>query len=529
MSEAKEIIFEHEAREKLSRGISKLVDAVRGTLGPKGRNVGLEKSWGAPTITNDGNSIVRDVELPDQFENMGVAMAKEVAAKLKEKCGDGTTTACLLLESLVQHGVKFIAAGSSPISVKRGIDKAVEVVVKELEKLSIPINSPEEIENIATVSASGNREIGKCIAQALSRVGKEGVVTIEEAKSTETSIEMVEGMRFDRGYISPYFSTNQEKMVAVLENPAILLVDKKISSIQELLPILQAIASTGNELLIIAEDIDADPLATLVVNKVRGSLKVAAVKAPGFGDNRKAILQDLAILTGATLISEEAGIYLKDATAEVLGSCERCEITKEHTTLVGGAGSSEAIQGRVRQLENEAEKCTSSYDKEKLDERRAKLSGGVAVIRVGAATEPELKQKKQAFEDSLNSTRAALEEGVVPGAGVALLKASCALDSMKVEGDAALGCELVRKMVEAPSRQIIENAGHDSSLIISQLRNQKKTNGFNVLTERVEDLIEAGVIDPLKVVKNALVHASSCGGMVLISEALIGDAAEDEE
>ena len=529
MSEAKEIIFEHEAREKLATGISKLVDAVRGTLGPKGKNVGLEKSWGAPTITNDGNSIVRDIELPDQFENMGVAMAKEVTAKLKEKCGDGTTTASLLLDALVQHGVKFIAAGSSPISIKRGVEAAVEVVVKQLEKLSMRIEKPEEICNIATVSASGNREIGQLIADALEKVGREGVVTIEEAKSTDTTIELVEGMQFDRGYVSPYFSTNQEKMIVEMENVQVLIVDKKISSIQELLPILQAVASMGRELLLIAEDIEADALATLVVNKLRGILKIAAVKAPGFGDNRKAMLEDLAILTGATVVSEDAGIYLKDATVEQLGCCERCVITKEHTTLVNGKGEPEAIRGRVCQLEKEAAASTSSYDKDKLNERKAKLSGGVAVIRVGAASEPELKQKKQAFEDSLSSTRAALEEGVVPGGGVALLKAGLALDNLKAEGDAALGRELVRKMVEAPARQIIENAGHDSSLILSEIKSSDTAIGFNVLSEKMEDMFKAGVIDPLKVVKNALIHAASCGSMVLISEALIGDAPEDEE
>jgi len=529
MSEAKEIIFEHDAREKLSRGISKLVDAVRGTLGPKGRNVGIEKSFGAPTITNDGNSIVRDIQLADQFENMGVAMAQEVAAKLKEKCGDGTTTASLLLEALVLHGVKFITAGSNPMSIKRGIESAVAAVVKELEKLAITIKGSDEIRNIATVAASGNQEVGGCIAEALEKVGREGVVTIEEAKGTMTSIELVKGMRFDRGYISPYFSTNQEKMIVEMNSPYILLVDKKISSIQELLPLLQALVSTGRELLIVAEDIEADALATLVVNKLRGTLKIAAVKAPGFGDSRKALLNDLAILTGATVVSEEAGIYLKDASIEVLGAVERCEITKETTTLIDGSGTPEAIKARIKQLETEIAASTSSYDKDKLNERKAKLSGGVAVIRVGAASEPELKQKKQAFEDSLSSTRAALEEGVVPGGGVALLKAGAALDSLKLEGDAALGRELVRKMVEAPCRQIIENAGHDSSVIISEIRTAKKSMGFNVLTEEIEDLVKSGVIDPLKVVKNALLHAASCGGMVLISEALIGDAAPDEE
>lgn len=528
MSEPKEIIFEHDARDKLARGITKLADAVRPTLGPKGRNIGLEKSWGAPTITNDGNSIVRDIELPDQFENMGVSMAKEVASRLKDVCGDGTTTGTLLLESLVLHGVKFIASGSNPMGIKRGIEMAVEAVVKKLEEMAIPIKSPQEIEDIATVSASGNREIGSVIASALEKVGKEGVVTIEEAKTTETTIEMVEGMRFDRGYLSPYFSTNQEKMTVEMEYPALLLVDKKIASIQELLPILQAVASSGRELLIVAEDLEADVLATLVVNRLRGTLKVAAVKAPGFGDNRKAMLEDLAVLTGATVVSEEAGIYLKDVKEAVLGKADRVEITKDHTTIVGGQGNLESISARVHQLEVEVSNTSSSYDKEKLNERKAKLQGGVAVIRVGAATEPELKQKKQMFEDSLSSTKAALEEGIIPGGGVALLKAGSVLDTLKLEGDAALGAELVRKMVEAPARQIAENAGHDGSIVIAELKSAKNNAGFNVMTEKVEDMIEAGVIDPLKVVKNALVHAASCGGMVLISEALIGDAEEEE-
>ncbi len=529
MLEAKEIIFNHEAREKLSRGISKLANAVRGTLGPKGRNVGLEKSWGAPIITNDGHSIVRDIELPDQFENMGVAMAKEVATQLKEKCGDGTTTASLLLESLVQQGVKLIAAGASPVNIKRGIETAVAAVVKELEKLAIAIKSPEEICNIATVSASGNRGIGKCIAEALDKVGREGVVMIEESKGIETTIELVEGMQFNRGYISPYFVTNQEKMIVEMEHPFVLLVDKKIASIHELLPVLQAIVSTGRALLVIAEDVESDALATLVVNKLRGTLKVAAVKAPGFGDSRKALLGDLAVLTGATVVSEEAGITLKDVGAEVLGSAERAVITKEKSLLIKGRGSRESIEARLRQIENELEKSTSSYDREKLNERKAKLAGGIAVIKVGAATEPELKQKKQAFEDSLSSTKAALEEGIVVGGGVALLKAGKALDYLVLEGDAALGRDLVRKMVEAPVRQIIENAGHDSSIIIAEIRGAEKSIGFNAMTNKVEDLFKAGVIDPLKVVKHALLYAASCGGMVLISEALIGDAAEDKE
>lgn len=529
MADAKEIIFEQEARDKLAKGIQKLAEAVRTTLGPKGRNVGLEKSWGAPTITNDGNSIVKDIELPDQFENMGVSMAKEVASKLKDKCGDGTTTGTILLDAMVQLGIKYIAAGASPIGLKRGIEKAVDAIVKDLEKIAIPVKGSKDTKNIATVSASGNEEIGEMITQAIDKVGKEGVVTIEEAKGTETVIEIVEGMRFDRGFISAYFVTNQEKMVVEMENPAILIVDKKIASIQEILPILQAVATAGRELLIICEDLEADALATLVVNKIRGILKVAAVKAPGFGDRRKAMLQDIAVLTGGVLISEEAGIQLKDATAEILGSCDRLIINKETTTLVGGKGNHAEIEGRIKQIEREHETATSSYDKEKLVERKAKLKGGVAVIRVGAATEPELKQKKQMFEDSLNSTKAALEEGIVAGGGMALFRSSKVVKSLKLEGDEALGGSLVELACEAPARQIILNAGCDGSVMIAQLQDQSTNMGFNAMNDQIEDLVQSGVIDPVKVVKNALTHAGSVAGIVLISEALIGDAEEDEE
>jgi len=528
MADAKEIIFEQAARDKLAKGIQKLADTVRPTLGPKGRNVGLEKSWGAPTITNDGNSIVKDIELPDQFENMGVSMAKEVAAKLKDICGDGTTSGTILLDAMVQQGIKYIEAGASPISLKRGIDKAVEAIVKQLEKIAIPVEGAKDTKNIATVSASGNTDIGDFITQAIEKVGKEGVVTIEEAKTTETLIEMVEGMQFDRGFISSYFATNAEKMTIEMENPLILVVDKKIASIQEILQILQSVATSGRELLIICEDLEADALATLVVNKIRGILKVAAVKAPGFGDRRKAMLQDIATLTGATLISEEAGVTLKDATAEVMGSCDRLIVTKDTTTLVGGKGTQTAIEGRIKQIDSEYEKTTSTYDKEKLLERKAKLKGGVAVIRVGAATEPELKQKKQMFEDSLNSTKAALAEGIVAGGGVALLRSRQAVAGLNLTGDEALGAGIVHKACEAPTRQIIVNTGLDGSVVIAELQDQKESFGFNANSEKVEDLLACGVIDPVKVVKNALTHAASVAGIVLISEALIGDAEEEE-
>lgn len=525
----KEIIFEEEARELLFAGIKKLADVVAFTLGPKGRNVGLEKSWGAPVITNDGSSIVKDVELKNVYENMGVSMAKEVVQKIKEKCGDGTTTGTLLLRALVEYGMKYIAAGASPISIKRGIDKAVEAIVKEIEKSAIPIKNSKETRNIATVSASGNTEIGNLIADAMEKVGKSGVITIEEAKGTETTIELVEGMQFDRGWVSPYFCTNPDKMTVDMNFPQILLVDKKISNVHEILPLLQATASTGKELLIVAEDIDSDALSTLVVNKLRGTLKVAAVKAPGFGDRRKAMLQDLAVLTGATLVTEETGVSLKDMPMEVLGSAEKVTITKEHTTIVKGSGDPKAIALRIKQIEAEANAVTSSYDKEKLEERKAKLSGGVAVIRVGAATEPEMKQKKQAFEDSLNSTKAALDEGIVPGGGVALLRASKAAEKLKLEGDEAIGVKVVIAACETPLRQIVNNTGLDGSVILAEVLGTKDNFGFNAMTEKVEDLVAAGVIDPAKVVKNALMHAASVAGIVLISEALIADAPDDED
>ncbi len=528
MSTPKELIFEEEARNKLREGIDKLADTVGVTLGPKGRNVGLQSSWGAPTITNDGNSIVKDIELKDQYENMGVSLGKEVASKMKEKCGDGTTSSILILRALVQNGVKNIASGSSPIHLKRGMEKATEAIIQELEKISIAIKNEKEIKNIAIASASGNEAIGSLIADAVQKVGKEGVITIEEGKGTDTSIEMVEGMQFDRGYISAYFCTNAEAMNVEMGNAKILITDKKIASVQEILPILQASATSATELLIIAEDIEGDALSTLVVNRLRGTLKVCAVKAPGFGDRRKAMLEDIAILTGGTLISEDTGNSLKDATFEMLGSAEKILINKEKTTIVGGKGSSKAIQARVKQIETEATKATSSYDKEKLDERKAKLSGGVAVSRVGAATEPEMKQKKQMFEDSLNSTRAAIEEGIVIGGGCALLRASKAM-SLQLSGDELLGSQIVFKACEAPFKQIVSNTGFDSSVLLNEVLSGGTHFGFNAMTEKVEDLLKAGVVDPAKVVKNALRFATSTAGIVLLSEALIGNAPEEEE
>lgn len=529
MSTPKEIIFEEQARELLLTGLKKLADVVAVTLGPKGRNVGLEKGWGAPTITNDGSSIVRDITLENQYENMGVSMAKEVVQKIKEKCGDGTTTGVLLLRALVENGVKLIAAGASPINVKRGMDKAVEAVVKEIEKSAIPVKDASEIRNIATVSASGVEEIGNLIAEAMNKVGRNGVITIEEAKGTETTIDIVEGMQFDRGYMSAYFCTNQDKMLVEMNNPQILIVDRKISNVHELIPVLQAAASSGRELLIIADDLEGDTLSTLVVNKLRGTLKVAAVKAPGYGDRKKSLLQDVATLTNATVISDDTGISLKEIPASVLGSAERITVTKDHTTIVNGAGSKQQVTARIKQIDNEIEEVKSSYDKEKLEERKAKLSGGVAVIRVGAATETELKQKKQMFEDSLNSTKAAIESGVVPGGGVALLRASKVIEKLKLQGAEESGAKIVLQACEAPLKQIVTNTGVEGSVVLAEVQKALPNFGFNALSGKVEDLVKTGVIDPAKVVMSALIYAASVAGIILISEALIADAPEDEE
>jgi chaperonin GroEL len=525
----RELIFEEEARQKLREGIDKLTEVVAVTLGPKGRNVGLQASWGAPTITNDGNSIVKDVELKDQYANMGVSMGKEVASKMKEKCGDGTTTSILLLGALVQNGIKQISSGSSPIHVKRGIDKAVQSIIEELEKNAIAIKSDKETLSIATASASGREDIGLMISEAIKKVGKSGVITIEEGKGTDTTIEMVEGMQFDRGYTSAYFCTNAEKMIVEMANPKILITDKKISSIQEILNILQTVATTASEFLIIADDIEGDALSTLVVNKLRGTLKVCAVKAPGFGDRRKAMLQDIAILTGATFISEETGSNLKDATVEALGSAEKVMITKDKTTVIGGSGTPSLLQARIKQIESEMKNTDSTYDREKLEERKAKLSGGVAVIRVGAPTEPEMKQKKQMFEDSLNSTRAALEEGILPGGGIALLHASKAVSSLQLSPEELIGTQIVTRACQAPFKQIAFNTGFDSSVIMQELQDKPANFGFNAVSEKIEDLIVAGVVDPAKVVKHALMYAASTAGIILLSEVLIGNAPEETE
>lgn len=526
---AKEIVFEEDARHALRDGIDKLADVVAITLGPKGRNVGLQTSWGSPTITSDGNSIAKDVELKDTFLNMGVSMGKEVAAKIKEKSGDGTTTGIILLRALVQGGIKNITSGANPIAIKRGMDKALEVVVKAIDAMSLEVKNNQDTKNIATVSASGNQEVGQKIAECFEKVGKTGIVTIEEGKGTETTIDIVDGMQFDRGYLSAYFVTNAERLIVEMSHANILITDKKISSVQEILPILQHVATTGQELIIIAEEIEGDALSTLVVNKLRGTLKVTAVKAPGFGDRRKALLEDIAVLTGATVVSEEKGLVLREAEADVLGRADQIVIDKEKTTIVGGKGKAGEIKARIVQIDAELAKATSSYDKEKLEERKAKLQGGVAVIKVGAPTESEMKKKKQMFEDSLNSTRSALEEGIVPGGGVALLRASRACAKLDLSKEEDVGAQILLKACEAPFKQIVTNTGYDSSVILDEVLKKEKSFGFNAISEKVEDLLKCGVIDPAKVVKISLTHAVSMAGIVLLSEALIANAPEEEK
>lgn len=531
MSQApKEIIFEEEARQLLFSGIKQLADVVAVTLGPIGRNVGIDQSWGPPRISSDGSTIIKDITLKNTFENMGVSIAKEVVQKMKEKCGDGTTTVTLLLSALVDNGLKQVAAGSSPIGIKRGMDKAVDAVVAAIKENTTPVKNSADIRNIATVSASGDEEIGNIIAEAMEKVGKTGVITIEEAKGTDTVIEKVDGMQFDRGYLSPYFCTNADKLTVEMAKPQILIIDHKVSNIHDLLPILQATATTGRELLIIAEDIEGEALATLVFNKVRGTLKVAAVKAPGFGDRRKAMLQDIAALTGATVASDDTGT--KAMTTAMLGSAERISITKDHTVIINGAGDSKQIQARIHLIDSELQEAKSSYDKEKLQERKAKLSGGVAVIRVGAMSEPDLKRRKQVFEDSLNSTKAAQEEGLVLGGGIALLHASTAIDKLiasnQLTGDELIGARVVKQACQAPVKQIATNAGFGGPVILVKVAEAAPNCGFNARTGKIEDLRAAGVVDPAKVVINALVLAASAAGIVILSEVLIADAKEDE-
>jgi chaperonin GroEL len=524
----KVIKYEMKAREAMLNGVKTLAEAVVVTLGPKGRNVVLDKSWGSPTVTKDGVTVAKEIELEDKFENMGAQMVKEVASKTSDMAGDGTTTATVLARSIYEEGQKLVAAGNNPMAIKRGIDKAVEVAVKELHNMSKPTKDQREIAQVGTISANNDETIGNIIAEAMNKVGKEGVITVEEAKSMETTLEVVEGMQFDRGYLSPYFVTDPEKMVASLEDPFILINEKKISSMKDLLPVLEQVAKMGKPLMIIAEDVDGEALATLVVNKLRGTLNVAAVKAPGFGDRRKAMLEDIAILTGGQVVSEDLGIKLENLTINDLGKAKRISIDKDNTTIVDGAGSRSALEGRVKQIRAQIDETSSDYDREKLQERLAKLIGGVAVINVGAATETEMKEKKARVEDALNATRAAVEEGIVPGGGVALVRCLEALDKIKIKADQKLGVKVVMRAIEEPLRQIANNAGFEGSVVIDKVKNESGSFGYNAETNKYEDLIQAGVIDPTKVVRFALQNAGSVAGLMLTTEAMIAEKPEEK-
>ncbi len=522
---AKDVKFGADAREKLLRGVDILADAVKITLGPKGRNVVLDKSFGAPRTTKDGVTVAKEIELADKFENMGAQMVREVAQKTNDKAGDGTTTATVLAQAIVREGSKSVAAGMNPMDLKRGIMKAVEVVVADLKKRSKKVKSNEEIGQVGTISANGDTEVGKMIAQAMAKVGNEGVITVEEAKSLETELEVVEGMQFDRGYISPYFITNADKMLVELEEPYILIHEKKLSSLQPMLPILEAVVQAGRPLLIIAEEVEGEALATLVVNKLRGGLKVAAVKAPGFGDRRKAMLEDIAIVTGGQVISEDLGIKLENVKVNMLGTAKKIRIDKDNTTIIDGAGKKNDIQARVGQIKQQIEETTSDYDKEKLQERLAKLAGGVAVIRVGGATEIEVKEKKDRVDDALNATKAAVEEGILPGGGAALLYATKALNGMTgLNEDETAGIAIVRKAIQTPLRQIVENAGVEASIVVGKLLEQKSmTYGFDAQAEKYVDLVDAGIVDPTKVVRTALQDASSVAALLITTEAMVAD------
>jgi chaperonin GroEL len=527
---AKEILFDSEARNKLKEGVATIADAVKVTLGPKGRNVILDKKFGAPTVTKDGVTVAKDIELKDPIKNMGAQLVKEVASKTADNAGDGTTTATVLTQAIFARGIKNVAAGANPMDLKRGIDKAVAAVVENLRAQSKTISGNNEISQVAAISANNDPEIGKMIADAMEQVGTDGVITVEEAKGTETEIKTVEGMQFDRGYLSPYFVTNTEKMEAELENPYILIYDKKISTMKELLPILEAVAQTGRPLIIVSEDVDGEALATLVVNKIRGALKIAAVKAPGFGDRRKAMLEDIAILTGGTVISEERGYKLESATIEYLGQAEKINIDKDNTTIVNGAGSSEDIQARIGQIKSQIENTTSDYDREKLQERLAKLSGGVAILYIGAATEVEMKEKKDRVDDALHATRAAVEEGVVAGGGVALIRALDALDSLNTDNlDQETGLKIVRHALEYPLRVIVENAGMEGSVVVQKVREGKGDYGYNAREDKYENLFAAGIIDPTKVTRLALENAASIAALLLTTECVIADQEEDDK
>jgi len=526
---AKDIRFSEEARSRVLRGVNLLADAVTVTLGPKGRNVILEKSWGAPTVTKDGVSVAKEIQLEDKFENMGAQMVKEVASKTSDVAGDGTTTATVLSRAIFSEGLKLVAAGHDPMSIKRGIDKAVAKVVEELKSMSKPTRDRDEIAQVGTISANNDKTIGDILAEAMDKVGKEGVITVEEAKGLETTLDLVEGMRFDRGYLSPYFVTDPERMECVYEDAYLLIHEKKISSMKDLLPVLENVAKTGKPLLIIAEEVEGEALATLVVNKIRGTLRVVGVKAPGFGDRRKAMLEDIAILTDGKMIAEELGIKLENVTLKDLGRAKRVIIDKDNTTVVEGAGKKSAIEGRISQIRAQIEETTSDYDREKLQERLAKLAGGVAVVKVGAATEVEMKEKKARVEDALHATRAAVEEGIVPGGGVALIRASAGLGNLRVSEDEKVGVRIIQKALDEPLRWIASNAGEDGAVILDKVKNSKGAYGFNAATEEFEDLVKAGIVDPTKVVRSALQNAASVAGLMITTEAMIADKPEKKK
>jgi chaperonin GroEL len=526
---AKDVRFSEEARSRVLRGVNLLADTVIVTLGPKGRNVCLEKSWGAPTITKDGVTVAKEIQLEDKFENMGAQMVKEVASKTSDVAGDGTTTATVLARAIFSEGLKLVAAGHDPMSIKRGIDKAVAKVTEELRSMSKPTRAREEIAQVGTISANNDKTIGDILAESMDKVGKEGVITVEEAKGLETTLDLVEGMRFDRGYLSPYFVTDPERMECVYEDAYILIHEKKISNMKDLLPVLESVAKTGRPLVIIAEEVEGEALATLVVNKIRGILKVVAVKAPGFGDRRKAMLEDIAILSDGKMIAEELGIKLENVTIKDLGRAKRVIIDKDNTTVVEGAGKKSAIEGRISQIRAQIEETTSDYDREKLQERLAKLAGGVAVIKVGAATEVEMKEKKARVEDALHATRAAVEEGIVPGGGVALIRASAGLGSLAVSEDERVGVRIIQKALEEPIRWIAQNAGLDGAVVLDKVKNNKGAFGFNAATENYEDLVKSGIVDPTKVVRTALQNAASVAGLLITTEAMIADKPEKKK
>jgi chaperonin GroEL len=526
---AKQIIYGEQSRQAILRGVNQLADAVKVTLGPKGRNVVLDKKFGSPTITKDGVTVAKEIDLKDPLENMGAQMVREVASKTSDTAGDGTTTATVLAQAIYREGARNVVAGANPMELKRGIEKAVEVVTEEIKKMSRPV-SGNMVAQVGTISANSDAQIGKIIADAMDKVGKDGVITVEEARTLETTLDVVEGMQFDRGYLSAYFVTDAERMEVVLENPVILIHEKKIASMKDLLPVLEQVARLGRPLLIIAEDVEGEALATLVVNKLRGTLQAAAVKAPGFGDRRKAMLEDIAILTGGRAITEDLGIKLESIKLEDLGKAKKVTIDKDNTTIVEGAGTAASIEGRVKQIRAQVEETTSDYDREKLQERLAKLVGGVAVIKVGAATETEMKEKKARVEDAMHATKAAVEEGIVPGGGVALLRSGKALEKLKLEGDQAVGLQIIKRAIEEPMRWIAQNAGQEGSIVVSKVKEQKTVDeGFNAATETYEDLVKAGVIDPAKVVRSALQNASSIASLLLTTEALVSEIPEEKK